>query len=247
MTQSGGDLGEQALSKVAEIGIKNQLDSAEDINVEIKTDPLKLVQGEVESVLIEGKGLVMQQDLRMEEMNLQADAIAINPLSAVFGTIELTRPTQATATVVLTENDINRAFNSDYIRGKLQQLPVTINGKPTQVDTQYIEFKLPGEQKIALTAGIVLKDTGEAHKVAFTAVPRVSSDHQTVLLENIEYSEGKDLSPELTEAMLAQAQDLLDLQNFELQGTKLRLSQLQAEQGRLTLSGDAQIEEFSST
>lgn len=247
MVQSGGDLGEQALSKVAEVGIKSQLDTVEDINVDIKTDPLKLVQGEVDSVSIEGKGMVMQKDLRMEEMNLQAKAIAINPWTAMLGNIELTRPTQATATVVLTEPDINRAFNSDYIRNKLQGVQITVNGQPTHVNPQQIELKLPGDQKIALRAEVVLADTGESHVVAFTAVPRVSPDRQKVLLEQVEYSQGEGLSPELTEAMLAQAQDLLDLRNFELQGTRLQLSQLKAETGKLTLSGDAHIEEFSST
>ncbi|MBD2460907.1 DUF2993 domain-containing protein [Oscillatoria sp. FACHB-1407] len=247
MAQNGGDLGEQALSKVAEIGIKNQLDQVEDINVEIKTNPLQVVQGEVESVSIEGKGLVMQKDLRMEEMVLEADAIAINPMSALFGTIELTRPTQATASVVLTESDINRAFNSDYILQKLRGLNVTVNDQPAQLDAQSIEFKLPGEQKVVFKAVITLKGTGETHKVAFTAVPKLSRDRQTVLLEDVEYSEGQGLSPELTEAMLAQAQDLLDLRNFELKGTRLCLNQLLVEVGRLTLSGDAHIEEFSST
>jgi LmeA-like phospholipid-binding len=245
--QNGGDLGEQALSKIAELGIANQLDEVEDINVAIKTDPLKLVQGEVESVSIEGKGMVMQKDLRMEEMSLQADAIAINPLSAVFGNIELTRPTQATATVVLTEADINRAFNSDYIRSKLQNLQMTVNGKPTQVDTRQVEFQLQDDRRVRLTAEVVLANTGETHQIAFLAVPRVQSDQQKVVLDDVEYSQGEGLSPELTEAMLAQAQSLLDLRNFELKGTKLILKQLDIESGKLTLSGDAFIEEFPST
>lgn len=247
MIQNGGDLGEQALSKVAELGIANQLDEVEDINVAIKTDPLRLVQGEVESVSIEGKGMVMQKDLRMEEMSLQADAIAINPLSAVFGNIELTRPTQATATVVLTEADINRAFNSDYIRSKLQGLQMNVNGNPTHIDTRQVEFQLQDDRQVGMKAEVVLESTGETHQVAFTATPRVNADHQKVVLDNVEYSQGEGLSPELTEAMLTQAQSLLDLRNFELKGTKLVLKQLDVELGKLTLSGDALIEEFSST
>ncbi len=59
-------LGEQALNKAAEIGLSSQLDEVEKLDVNIKTDPLKVVQGQVDAVTIEGEGLVMQKDLRME-------------------------------------------------------------------------------------------------------------------------------------------------------------------------------------
>ncbi|MCF4969747.1 LmeA family phospholipid-binding protein, partial [Nostoc sp. CMAA1605] len=62
----GSGIGEQALNKAAEIGLSSQLDEVENLDVNIKTDPLKLIQGEVESVNIAGEGLVMQKDLRME-------------------------------------------------------------------------------------------------------------------------------------------------------------------------------------
>jgi hypothetical protein len=113
-------LGEQALNKAAEIGLANQLDEVENLDVNIKTDPLKLVQGKVDSVTIEGDGMVMQEDLRVEELDMKINNVAINPLSAAFGKIELTEPTQGSARVVLTEADINRAFNSNYIRDRLQ-------------------------------------------------------------------------------------------------------------------------------
>lgn len=60
MPESSG-LGEQALNKAAEIGLSSQLDEAENLDVNIKTDPLKLVQGQVDSVSVEGEGLVMQK------------------------------------------------------------------------------------------------------------------------------------------------------------------------------------------
>jgi hypothetical protein len=113
-----GDLGEQALSKAAEVALTTQLDEVENLNVDIRTDPFKLVQGQLDSVKIEGEGLVMQKDLRAEELQVQTGNIAINPLSAAFGKIELTQPTEADAHVVLTEQDIQRAFNSEFMHDK---------------------------------------------------------------------------------------------------------------------------------
>nr|WP_317105016.1 LmeA family phospholipid-binding protein [Chroococcidiopsis sp. SAG 2025] len=45
-----------------------------------------------------------------------------------MGKIELTQPTQGKARVVLTAADINRAFNSEYIRQQLQATKLRLTG-----------------------------------------------------------------------------------------------------------------------
>lgn len=238
------DLGEQALSKAAEIGLSTQLDEVEKLEVDIRTDPGKLIQGQLESVEIEGKGLVMQKDLRTEELDVKIGNIAINPLSAAFGKIELTRPTDADAHVVLTEQDVERAFNSEYIHDKLQNLDINVDGQPMTIDTHRVQFGLPGEGKIGLTADIQLKQTGETRQVSFTTVPRMSPSGERIVLENVQYTEGQELSPELTAALLDRAGELLDLRNFELEGMSLRLKGLEVQKGRLTLQSTAHVEKF---
>lgn len=240
------DLGEQAISKVAEVGLSSQLDEVENLDVTIKTDPGKMLSGAVDSVTVHGKGMVMQKDLRVEEMQLKTSRIAINPLSVAFGKIELTHPTDAETHVVLTESDINRAFNSEFIRDKMQNLSVDVNGTPVTVDTQQLEFGLPGDNKVLLSTNVVL-EAGETKRVSFTAVPRVSSNGQSIALEDVEYLEGKDLSPELTEAMLNQAHALLDLQNFELGEMALRLKTLDVQEGKMVLQAMAHMEQFPTT
>lgn len=244
MLEDKGDLGEQALSKAAEVAMSAQLDEVEKLDVNIRTDPFKLVQGQLDSVKIEGEGLVMQKDLRAAKMQVQTSNIAINPLSAAFGKIELTHPTEADAKVVLTEQDIERAFNSDFMHGKLQNLAVNINGKPTKIDTRQIGFRLPGASKVALNAEILLKETGEIKQVSFTALPHTSADGQRISLEDVQYGEEKEVSPELTAALLKSASELLDLRNFELTGMSFRLRSLDVQQGKLTIQAQAHVEQF---
>lgn len=239
-------LGEQALNKAVEIGLSSQLDEVEQLDVDIKTDPLKLVQGQVDAVTIEGKGMVMQKDLRMEELEMEMSSVAINPLSVAFGKIELTKPTDASARVVLTEADINRAFNSEYVRTQLQQQPIQINGKPMTVDTQQVDFSLPGNSKVAMKAKVLLRETGETQQVAFTAVPRVSTNEQTVTLEDVQYGASQEISPELTKALVDQASEILNLSNFDLEGMTLRVKQLQVEAGKMTLQAEAHVEQIPS-
>lgn len=239
-------LGEQALSKAVEIGLSTQLDKVDELTVDIRTNPIELMQGKLESVSIEGKGLVMKEDLRTEELEMKIDSISINPLSAAFGKIELTHPTQAETRVVLTEQDLDRAFNSDFLGDKLQNLKVNINNQPMTVDVQKVQFGLPGESKFSLNASIRLRETGETQQTAFTAVPSIKSGGNRISLEDVQYPEGKEVSPELTNALLEKSSELLDLRNFEMQGMSLRLKGLDVQQGKLTLEAEAYVEEFPS-
>ncbi|MEH1917545.1 LmeA family phospholipid-binding protein [Nostoc sp.] len=239
-------LGEQALNKAAEIGLSSQLDEVENLDVDIKTDPLKLVQGEVDEVTIQGEGLVMQKDLRMEELEMQMTSVAINPLSVAFGKIELTKPTEANAQVVLTEADINRAFNSEYVRSQLQSQKIHINGQLRTIEPQDVDFRLPGDGKVALNASIKLVETGENQQVAFSAVPKISSNGKSVALENIEYSESEEISPDLTKALIAQTSEILNLSNFDLDGISLQVNQLKVEVGKLILQAEAYVEKIPS-
>lgn len=247
MTLDKPDIGEQALSKAVEVGLSTQLDEVENLEVDIRTDPGKLIQGELDSVEIEGKGLVMQKDLRAEELEVKTRSIAINPLSIPFGNIELTRPTDAEAHVVLTEQDIERAFNSEYIHDKLQNLKVNVEGQPVTISTRQVQFQLPGDGKIALTAEILLNETQETKQVCFTTVPRMSADGERITLDDVQYAESKELSPELTAALLARANELLNLRNFELEGMSLRLKGLDVQKGKLTLQATAHVEQFPNS
>lgn len=242
--QEKGDIGEQALSKAAEIGLSSQLDEVENLDVDIRTDPIKVIQGELESVKIEGTGLVMQKDLRAEELEVKTSNVAINPLSVAFGKIELTHPTDADAHVVLTENDIDRAFNSQYIHQKLQNLEVKVDGQPMTVEARQVQFGLPGEGKIALNAEVIFNKTGETKQVSFTTLPRLNAGGEKISLEEVEYADGQEVSPELTTALLDRASELLDLRNFQLEGMSLRLKGLDVQKGKLTLQAKANVEQF---
>lgn len=244
MAQPDAGLGQQALNKVAEIGLSSQLDAVENLEVDIQTDPLKMVQGQVDKVQVEGEGLVMQEDLRMESLKMEMKDVAINPFAAAFGKIELTRPTQATAEVVLNEADLNRAFNSNYVGEMLGNLPVQVNGQPLTINLEQIKFQLPAPEQVQLSAVANVKESAESHVISFSAVPKVSAAGQKISLENIQYQDGKELSPELTQALLDKTSEILDLRNFELEGMDFTIRQLQIQNHKLLILADARVEQI---
>jgi hypothetical protein len=244
--QQDRNLGEQAIDKVAEIAIASQLDESESLSVTVQTEPFQLAQGEVDAVTIEGQGLVMKQDLRMEELQVQVKDISVNPLSAMFGKIELNGPALGTARAVLKESDINRAFNSEYISGKLRELKVDRDGKQVTVDVKSVECQLLSSGKIALNAEVSVRETGSTEKIYFTAKPQIDAGGWAVSLQDVEYPENPEFSPELTAALAAKAGEVLNLRNFELEGMSLRIQQLNVEAGVLTVQAEAKVEQFPS-
>jgi LmeA-like phospholipid-binding len=232
-------LGEQALNKVVEIGLSNSLDEVDNLDVDIKTDPLKLLTGQLDAVTIASEGLVMQKDLRIDELEMGVNNVAINPLSITFGKIELTQPTEGNTRVVLTEGDINRAFNSEYVRSQLQSQKIQVNGQSMTIDPQHIDFALFRKGKLALNASILLKESGETKQAAFSAIPRISANGQSVSLENVEFGESQEISPELTKALVDATSAILNLSNFDLQGMPLQLKQLEVKTGKITLQASA--------
>lgn len=245
MTNSEPGLGEQAISKVAELGITSQLDEVEELNIDIRTDPLKVIQGEVDSVTIAGKGMVIQQDLRMESLEIITDSVSIDPLSVVFGNVELTQSTNAEATICLTEADLNRALGSEFLRPRLKNLSMQMEGKPIVVDIQYARLKLPGDGKLAIKADLLIQETGETQQFSAIVVPKLKENEQKISLEILS-TEGRGLTPELSAAILERIMVLLDIRNFEIPGMTLQLKSFKVHPGKLTLYATTRIDQIPS-
>lgn len=238
------DIGEQAISKTAEVAIDSQLDAVEELEVDIRTNPLDLAQGKLESVTVDSQGMVMNRDLRAERLILQTDSIAIDSLKAALGNIELEQSTNAEARVVLLESDIQRAFNSKYIKNKLKNRQVNINGETRTVNVCDIQFSLPGNDKVDIKATIDIAESSRSKQIAVSAKPRVATQGNTIMLEDVEYPNENNDNAELTEALLESTQEILDLRNFELDEMSLQVQRLDISQGKMIIAASALIEEF---
>jgi hypothetical protein len=245
MTAGSPDLGEQALSKIVEAGMTSQLDEAETMDVDIRTNPVKLMQGEVDSVTIVGKGLVMKQDLRMETLEINTDKISINPLNAIFGNIELDQSTNAEAHIVLLDSDLNRALSSDFVQAKLRGLKMTVEGQPVTIDVKKAEVSLPGDKQLVVNADFLLVESGESKQLTATAVPKVEQNGQCIALDVLS-AEGQGLTDELNTAIFDQIASLLDLRNFNLPVASFKVHTLEAQQGKLVIHATTEIDEIPS-
>jgi hypothetical protein len=62
----------------------------------------------------------------------------------------------------------------------------------------------------------------------------------------VEYAHGKELSPELTQALVAKAGKILHLSHFEMPGISLQMHRLEVTEGQLTLQAVAHVTQFPS-
>ncbi|NEQ24860.1 MAG: DUF2993 domain-containing protein, partial [Microcoleus sp. SIO2G3] len=97
---------------------------------------------------IAGRGVVLQPDVRIEQMDLKTDRLAISPLSVLFGQIKLKEPLNAQARMVLTAEDINRALNSDAVQSKTLAMTLDVEGVTVPIEMQppmTIDLSIPGK------------------------------------------------------------------------------------------------------
>ena len=238
------DIGEQAISKAAEIGLKSQLDEVEDIHVDINADPLDLMQGKMQSVSIKGQGLIMKQELRAEKIHIETVNIDINPIKAALGHIELNSQSDARVLVVLKEEDIQRAFNCEYVLNKLSKLNITYKGKVTTVKVEKVKFQIPEMGKVSLDAVIRLIEENNREHVGFTAIPKVNSSGNSVILNSVQYDREAEYNQEVAQAIVKRAEEILDLRNFELKSMSMQVRRLDVRVGKLSIEADAVVKDF---
>ena len=242
-------VGEQALSRAAEMMLSSQLDAADKIDVDVRTNLLDIVQGEVDSVSVTGHGLVMQNDIRVQEMELHTDSVGINPLSALFGQIELNHAVDATARIVLTEEDINRALNTDYVRSKIPELKFNVEGQTAIIKPQHMELHLPADGKMVFIANTLLHDEiGKTKQIGFIATMLVKTGEQPLLMEGFNCTPpGVGISLELAIAFMQNIRQLLNLPFYEVEGMAIGVKDVDVQKGSLTLHTEVHVNEVPSS
>ena len=240
-------LDEQAIALAAQAGLSSQLDSAEKINVDVRTDLLKAVQGQADSIDISGQGLVLQEDIRVQEMELHLDKVAIDPLSALFGQIELTHPVNAIAKFVLTQEDLNRTLSSDYAKNQMPKLELDVDGQIVTMAIQQVELLLPSKGKIAVNGSALLTEMGKTRELGFKAVIRPRTPKEPVLIESFECNDGQNISLDLAVALLEKMKQLTQLPFIELEKMAIRIKDLEVHPGKLTLYTEAHVSEIPHT
>lgn len=229
-------LEEQAISKVAEMLLSTQIDTAEKLDVDVQTDLGKLVQGQTGSISISGEKLVTQQDLQIKEIDLKIDQVDVNLFSALLGKIELNQPIDSAGKIVVTEVDINRNLNSDYLRNRPIGLEVMVEGQPVLLTFQApMEIQLPGNNKVIFSSGIQISEEGKNRSVQFKGTIYPRTDKHSVLMENFSLGEGQALPLELMTALMERLKELIEAPYINLGDMAIQIQNMEVHRGSIDL------------
>ncbi len=250
----GGDWGENLLNTVASNTIRHLFTRSESVEVAVRCNPSsKLLQGTIDSFKMSGRGLVIRREFRTEEMSFETDAVSLDFGSVVQGKIALKQPTQAIALVKLSEADINKSFEAELVRKRLENLSLEAltaisGGEP--VSFTDIKLQLLPENRVKLLAKASWGD--KIIPVSLSCNLSIAK-RRRIKFDNIQFesadipSDVRDKSEQLTVALGQILNDMVDLDRFNLDGVKLRLNRLETEGKMLLFSGYAQIERVPQT
>ncbi|MEG3435557.1 DUF2993 domain-containing protein [Pannus brasiliensis CCIBt3594] len=217
-------LGEKTLNKIAEMALSSRMEKADRLTVRVKTDPNLLAQGMLESLAIDGRGLVMNPSLQMQEMRIDLDTIAVSPFKALMGNIQLTRPSQGTIYVVLNEADIETAYRSSSLPRK------RIEGVTCHVRSN---------GQISVRLQVRSLPSGDRETLDFIVTPKMSGETVTADITGLE-----EIPSEFAGEIVNRTREIFHLKNFEIDGISLSIERVGIEEGKVTLQGRAGITRF---
>ncbi|MDX2214582.1 MAG: DUF2993 domain-containing protein [Oculatellaceae cyanobacterium bins.114] len=237
-------LEERAIAQMVEAGLSSQVEVADDISVDVHTDLLQAAQGQVETTSIKGKGLVVQEGIRLEEVEIQTDRVAINPIALLFGQLKLKQPLNSTVRVVLTESDLNNAANSDVFIQNLPSLTLEVQGQPVRLSLQApLTLRLPAEETLKVSGQVIIHESDREEILCFKVVmsPRL---HEQLLLQEFCCEPGKRISLDLAIALMQWINEWIKAPYIEIAGVACRINDLKLQQGQLEMTVEAHVDQI---
>jgi hypothetical protein len=223
------------------MAFKSQIKSAQHLSVKVKTDPNKLAKGVLESINIDGYGLTMQENLCLEQMTINLNEIAVSPFKALMGNVQLTQPSYGDACIVLNENDIETALNIENLNQQLNQYEVLLDDQPVTARFSRVDCRILDDGRVAVKAKlkILAKNKNSVESICLIFRPTVCTQGNGILLNEVECTQGEELSPILTNALMEKAKQIFNLDNLLIDGISLDVNHLNVEEGKLNLSAIA--------
>ncbi|QLE55787.1 DUF2993 domain-containing protein [Nostoc sp. TCL26-01] len=238
---------EHLVSQVAEKSVSSQLDTVEEIDIQVQTDIFKLAQGQADGVTFAGQGLVTKQNIRVQEIKIQTDTISINPLRAIFGQIQLEKPVNVLAQIKLTEADINSALSADFTHNLVQSFDLDVDGEIISFALQHLEIFLPNDEQIGFNGIFLLTENNNSRPLSFTAILRPRTPSQSIMLESFHCTQGGGISLEIIVSLMQKVKELVNLPYFVWEGMKITIKDMQIQEREVLVLVMADVKQIPAT
>ncbi|MEM9541293.1 MAG: DUF2993 domain-containing protein [Cyanobacteria bacterium P01_E01_bin.42] len=245
-----------ALDTAIESNVRRRFVDAEVVDVRIDNTPIhQALSGKVDRVRVAMRGVEPVEGLRIAAFDLETDPlyIDIHRLQQDISNFRraFRQPVQGAFRLVLTEDDLNRAFSSPRFADRLQQaverISASIPGagqQNYQLEDLAIDFQENNRLQIQIDLSGTDTDTAEITrlKVQIETGLVMSNGYYLELIEPEILLDDRPLPPFVADIVSNALGDRLDLQTLQTDGMLLRLLQLEIESDRLELAAFVRLE-----
>jgi hypothetical protein len=232
------------VDRVAENTIRDRLADVEDLTVRVDNTPnYRFIQGRADRVRIAGRGLYPTEAVRIAALEIETDAIVLNANSLRSGTPQLEQPLQAAVKLILTEEDINQALQSEAVTQWLSAINLGAfggaNSEPYDLINPQINFL--ENDRVQFQVTLQGQQSGDRNLIAIESGIELISGRQLRLVEPSANINGTPLPSQLIDFFVLGINQQFDLRNLEPSGITARVLKLEIAENELTLASFIQI------
>ena len=251
-----------AKNQIATSTSGEQLISVEQQVIRIDNTPnYQIVQGKIDQVRIAGRGVTINSYLRIDTLELETDAIALDPKNLNTQSLDhvrssLVKPLQGVGKIIITETDLTKALQSPEVIEQIQKiLNNLVAGKAGNTTIVYeisnLQLELNPDNRINIA--IELRRLGIAQKkttklaIALEFGIKSLAGNKIQIVQPIGKVNGRTMSSRLLRGFAEGISDRLDLTKMESQGIFVRLLQLEITPDQIELIAFARMETKSAS
>lgn len=234
-----GQSGDKIISKVVTSAIATLFQKTARLEAKVKAEPItKLLQGSVDGFDLVGDRLMMYNGLCIEAMELYFQAISFDFGDIFKGKVKLRQPIKGSMRAVFREKDLNRGFNTPFVREKLERL--TYEDK--SLHFQNIKLIINQDKSLDIQATITIGEATEATSLSLTSYLYLEN-RTKIQFVDVTYPETQPAQG-LGKALINHVNNLLDLDKIALEGTRLRVDKVKIKEKQMIFYGIADIYRF---
>lgn len=241
------------VDQTAENAIRFQLAQVEQLQVRVDNAPThQLLQGKVAKVRVAGRSLQLKkwQDIRIAALELETDAIELEPRSLGKKRPLFKRPLQAGVRLVLTQQDINKLIQSPQFMVMLQKLKINTGDSSKTGHNSVYHFTNPNVKLLAdnrLSAQVELQDRSLDKPLLIKVESgfRIVGGKNIQLVNPIVAANGEEVPSQFVNTVVNNLNKRLDLSNLEGDGLQVRILKLNMKPEELEIAAFLRVEPSS--
>ncbi len=245
------------IDQIAENTLGSNIESVETLEVRVDNRPnYQLIEGKLDKLRIATRGIQLQQDLRIDLLELETDPISLDLQALGDSSLEelqnsLQQPLQAAARIVITEADLTTALASETLVQKLQEILNNLVAKRAGNSTRTYEISAPqidllpdNRLKLELKLRRSRKNQQPDRELALSLELGIKVlAGQQIKLVNLQGTvNGRQMSARLLDGFAQGISDRLQLTSLENLGILARLLQLEITEDKIELVSFTRIE-----